>query len=377
MPAKTRVAPYINWQKPDFTKIVKTNKDFRSNYEAAMQYIHNSMTTGDLKKEVLKYLKNTKSQLLEQAKDIHENRFATIGKYVYLVNHRAELPENIEAGLAEKLNTLITEEYEKAQAAAKEKQAREKPAAAVNVISIQERLLERSRSVAGEIEGWLDDFILDKKQPAKTVEEFVNLYKANELKAPHMRHMEQIFARRTAEIKDLVENQNKELAEGYGNFNKAELKKLLAFFTNLNQACGMLQDAARATRAPKTKKPVSEEKQIAKLKYKKEDSTLGIASVNPVQIIGAKELWLFDTKTRKLGKYVASEYQDLGIKGTTITGFDESKSIQKTLRKPVDQLKEFRSAGKVALRKFLEDINAVDIKLTGRINKNQVLLKIG
>lgn len=374
MPAKTRVAPYINWQKPDFTKIVKTNKDFRSNYEAAMQYIHNSMTTGDLKKEVLKYLKNTKSQLLEQAKDIHENRFATIGKYVYLVNHRAELPENIETGLAEKLNTLITEEYEKAQAAAKEKQAREKPAA-VNVISIQERLLERSRSVAGEIEGWLDDFILDKKQPAKTVEEFVNLYKANELKAPHMRHMEQIFARRTAEIKDLVENQNKELAEGYGNFNKAELKKLLAFFTNLNQACGMLQDAARATRAPKTKKPVSEEKQIAKLKYKKEDSTLGIASVNPVQIIGAKELWVYNTKTRKLAQYKATDERGLAVKGTAILNFT-TDSAEKTLRKPADTLADFKKASKVKLRTFLKDIATVDVPANGKLNENHIILRV-
>lgn len=374
MPAKTRIAPYINWQKPDFTKIVKTNKDFRSNYEAAMLYIHNSMTTDDLKKEVLKYLKNTKSQLLEQAKNIHENRFATIGKYIYLVNHRAELPENIESGLAKKLNTLITEEYEKVQAAAKEKQAREKPAA-VNVISIQERLLERSRSVAGEIEGWLDDFILDKKQPAKTVEEFVNLYKANELKAPHMRHMEQIFARRTAEVKDLVENQNKELAEGYGNFSKAELKKLLAFFTNLNQACGMLQDAARATRAPKTKKPVSEEKQIAKLKYKKEDSTLGIASVNPVQIIGAKELWVYNTKTRKLAQYKATDERGLAVKGTAILNFT-TDSVEKTLRKPADTLADFKKASKVKLRTFLKDIATVDVPANGKLNENHIILRV-
>lgn len=374
MPAKTRVAPYINWQKPDFTKIVKSNKDFRSNYEAAMQYIHNSMTTGDLKKEVLKYLKNTKSQLLEQAKDIHENRFATIGKYIYLVNHRAELPENIEAGLAEKLNTLIAEEYEKAQAAAKEKQAREKPAA-VNVISIQDRLLERSRSVAGEIEGWLDDFILDKKQPVKTVEEFVNLYKANELKAPHMRHMEQIFARRTAEIKDIVENQNKELAEGYTNFTKPELKKLLAFFTNLNQACAMLQDAARATRAPKTKKPVSEEKQIAKLKYRKEDSSLGIASVNPVLILGAKELWVYNTKTRKLAQYKAADERGLAVKGTAILNFT-TDSVEKTLRKPADTLAEFKRASKVKLRTFLKDISTVDIPANGKINENHIILRV-
>jgi hypothetical protein len=77
-----------------------------------------------------------------------------------------------------------------------------------------------------------------------------------------------------------------------------------------------------------------------------------------------------------LGRYVATEFAELGVKGTTITGFDEHKSVQKTLRKPADQLKEFKAAGKVALRKFLDDINAVDTKMNGRINEDIILLKI-
>ena len=66
----------------------------------------------------------------------------------------------------------------------------------------------------------------------------------------------------------------------------------------------------------------------------------------------------------------------LSVKGTTIIGFNESESIQKTLRKPEDKIKEFQGLGKVKLRTFLEDINAVDIKLNGRINSDTVLLKV-
>ena len=101
-----------------------------------------------------------------------------------------------------------------------------------------------------------------------------------------------------------------------------------------------------------------------------------MVSINPADIIGAKELWIFNIKTRKLGKYVANEYMELGVKGTSITGYNENQSVQKTLRKPEDQLKEFKAAGKVALRKFLEDIKAVDIKLNGRINEDTILLKV-
>ena len=40
-----------------------------------------------------------------------------------------------------------------------------------------------------------------------------------------------------------------------------------------------------------------------------------------------------------------------------------------------EKLKEFHDAGKIKLRTYLEDINAVEIKLNGRINPETILLK--
>ena len=138
----------------------------------------------------------------------------------------------------------------------------------------------------------------------------------------------------------------------------------------------MLMQEAKVNKKPRAKKAVSKDKITAKLKYKKSDEPLKLVSVNPADIIGAQELWIFNSKTRKLGKYVAAEFQELGIKGTTITGFNEIKSVQKTLRKPAEQIKAFKEAGKVVLRKFLEEINAVDTKMNGRINEEIMLLKV-
>jgi len=137
-----------------------------------------------------------------------------------------------------------------------------------------------------------------------------------------------------------------------------------------------LAQEAKVNRKPKAKKTVPAEKIVAKLKYKKADEPLKLVSINPADILGAKELWTYNTKSRKLGKYIASEFADLGVKGTSIVNFDENKSVQKTLRKPIDQLKDFKAAGKVALRKFLDDINAVDTKMNGRINEEIMLLKV-
>jgi hypothetical protein len=84
---------------------------------------------------------------------------------------------------------------------------------------------------------------------------------------------------------------------------------------------------------------------------------------------------VFNVKTRKIGKYVAQEARTLTVKGTTIQDFDTGLSIAKTLRKPDTQLTEFNKCTKVQLRKYLDKINSVDVKLNGRINADTVLLK--
>jgi hypothetical protein len=138
----------------------------------------------------------------------------------------------------------------------------------------------------------------------------------------------------------------------------------------------MLGQEAKVNRKPRAKKAVPKDKIVAKLKYAKTNEPLKLVSINPADIIGSKELWVYNTKSRKIGKYVASEYLELSVKGTSIIGYNENLSVQKTLRKPEDQLKEFKAAGKVQLRKYLDDIKAVDIKLNGRISEDIILLRV-
>jgi hypothetical protein len=133
---------------------------------------------------------------------------------------------------------------------------------------------------------------------------------------------------------------------------------------------------SKINRAPRAKKMQPKEKIVGKMKYLKQHEPLKLVSINPTDIIGAKELWIYNIKSRKLGKYVAGEFDELSVKGTTILNYSESLSVQKTLRKPEEKLSEFKSAGKVQLRKFLEDINTTDTKLNGRINEDTVLLKV-
>jgi len=176
-----------------------------------------------------------------------------------------------------------------------------------------------------------------------------------------------------------------QLKEGYAHLKKADIAKYTQAITSLLDALDFVIEQSKAKRKPRVAKPKSADKLVAKMKYLKVDDKYKLTSVNPVDVVGASELWVFNVKTRKLGKYVAAnvdpkgmkrEGTGLSIKGTTIEGFDESLSVQKTLRKPEEQLKAFKSAGKVALRKFMEEIATTDTKLSGRLNPDTVLLKV-
>jgi hypothetical protein len=385
MAGKRSVGVYVSWPKPSFTTVVKTHKNFRTNFQGAMMYAHYELSSIDLKKEVVKYLRHldVKHPILDKIKDMHENRFTTVGKYMYILNHHGDIPDDILSGMMPALEKIIDEDEAKAAAEKKEAEyiASQNPCSknvgdsSKVVISIQDRLREKAREVAGEVEGWLDDFIIDKKSSAKTVEEFINLFKVYELKSPHMRHMQNIFERRAAHMAEVAEGADKDLVEGYSNFTKPELKKLDLFHRNLLKACAMMQEVAKVERAPRKKKPVSHDKVVSKLKYKKEDNTLGIVSMNPVNILGAKEVWIYNTKTRKLAQYKAIDERGLSVKGAGLLNYS-TDSMEKTLRKPVETLAEFKKASKVKLRTFLKDLSTLDTQAGGKLNEHHVILRI-
>ena len=276
----------------------------------------------------------------------------------------------------------------------------EKEKAGVYVPTIQERIAEQAWTTAEPIDEWLEGFVTNRADfNPKGFDFKTHFMKAGTTQA-HARKMKGFFENELADFEELdrmpTAGQLKkmdekeadlwaQLKEGYAHLKKADIAKYTSAIENLMQALDYIIDASKATRKPRVAKPKSADKLVAKLKFLKTDDKYKLASVNPVDVVGANELWTFNVKTRKLGKYVASNIDPKGmgrgttglqVKGTTIIGFDEAQSIQKTLRKPEEQLKAFKAAGKVALRTFLENINAVDTKMNGRINADTILLKV-
>jgi len=252
----------------------------------------------------------------------------------------------------------------------REEKQEEKKKANVYTPSIQERMREQLSDIIGQFEVWLDE------QPSKELPKVFEWLKANTVAQAHIGKIRSYYEPMQAEFTMLTsKNCPEDLAEGYRHLSKADIKQYLAWFDAIFADLDAYANLKRVARKARVKKAPSKEKLISKLKYKKDDSRFKIVSIDPAKILEATELWVFNTKTRKLGKYVAEPNMTLGIKGTTLLCYSEHASVQKTLRKPEEKLKEFNGAGKVALRKFLDDINAVATKMNGRLNADTVILK--
>jgi len=121
---------------------------------------------------------------------------------------------------------------------------------------------------------------------------------------------------------------------------------------------------------------VSPERLSAKFKYLKEFAELKLSSIAPAQLVGGSEAWLYDTKKRKLIHVMAdSHLGTFSVKGSAIVGFDTVTTLQKTLRRPAEQLKEILAGGKPTARKLFKDIKATETKFNGRGNDNLIILK--
>jgi hypothetical protein len=359
----------------------------------AKHFVHYEIESKDWLSKIKDYIRNNYDRKI--VANVNRLPDWKVGNYshwataaVLLEKNPDVVPEDYKNGIVKFVNKLA----EEGAAIAKEKAAEEKTVKTTYTPTIQERINEQVSNACEAIEEWLEGFVKDKKNFDPKGFDFTAHFSNMGVTQAHARKIAARYAgeleearlivnkptpAQIAKIKDEREKDYAEqLREGYSHLSKSEAQAYLTALETLAGACALVVDASKATRKPRVKKAPSKEKLVAKLKYKATDEKFQIASVNPLELVEATEIWVFNTKTRKLGKYVAADdCKVMSVKGSAIVGYDETLSVQKTLRKPEETLKEFKSAGKIKLRKFLEDIKTTETKLNGRINLDTIILK--
>jgi hypothetical protein len=339
----------------------------------SLNYYNYFFTQKDLKKYVVDWMKQMKDFTPEEIRKFERlgDRCVTMTTCGLIKAHTQGMPllekhiAYIDADILEAINGEQEEEIVVIEL------KDEKPKAYTP--TIQDRLNEKTSETIGELEGHYDEFIKNPNYNFKPYDYLVT----NNVPQSQLSKYEAVYQARFDELRQAYEKTEEQIAEGYSHYKAADFKRIMSFIDQILNDIIQYRGVKKATKKVRAPKSVSKEKVVSKLKYAKEDKVLRLVSINPADIIDAQELWVYNTKTRKLGKYIADSLKGpLNVKGTGIIGFDEHKSTSKTLRKPDEKLKEFARATKVELRKFLENIKATETKLNGRINVDTVLLRV-
>ncbi len=357
---------------PEFTDGEEINK---TQIGAGLNYYTYHKNVKDAKKYIAEYLidygRTDEAKQVKACPDVFI--ISTYGWIARMSTRGAKF--NVEMDVIERLNKHV--EYICKQGSLKKEKTTVKQEQRAKGPTIQDRIKDQSDEMDSQFVQWTDMYVENTNlfNPA-IIDPYGYLQSCNCTQA-HARRIKKDWETELIEFKEALKGTDQDLKEAYSHLLKNKrMEGLIELINRFIDACDVIVGESKATRKQRKKKPVSVEKQISKLKYKQTDATLGITSVNPIDIIGATMAIIYQCKYRKLGVYVADDDRGFKIKGTTLLNFSDANSTKKTLRKPKEQLNFAKKATKHKFGKWFEsEIKTTETKLTGRLSDDTVILQ--
>lgn len=319
-------------------------------------------STDQAKEFVVTYLKSIKHDRNEIKKVNKAKMPNSVGWMCRILSQGGHLPDGYQDRMWDRLKESIKNSEPDPELVVEEKP----------VISIQERVRDKTAELIGDLENQLDLFYKNGKLSFDPV----SWFRQKDVKPAISQKIAEYYKPLYAELYDALQGKDVELKEAYSHWKKPQLKAYVELVRSIISAAEGRAVVARAVRKPRKKKEKPASVIISKLQFKAEDTEYNIKSMKPVDILGCQQLWVFNSKYRTLAVYNAMGPSGLTVKGTTLVGFDEKTSIVKKLRKPEQTLPTLIAASKVTLRKFMDNIKCKPKEGTGRINTDTVLVRI-
>ena len=279
-----------------------------------------------------------------------------------------ERSEYWKQSLMKKLSDLIdmgkTLHHEKAMQA--------KVTSNVVTLSPQQRLQAKiSNTIMQDLLNLEDEWIEGEKASINVYD----LFRKHGLSGSAAQPVRQVVEGWLLDYEDAYHKRCEQAVEGYSHLKRPELNHRIKECQAMLEDLDRIKSAAKATRKVKVAKAPSLEKQVSKVKYKKEDNDFKIVSINPAQIVGKSHLICFNTKTRKLIEYKTESTDGFVISGTTIKNIN-SESRAWTLRKPMDILPSALSSTPKQFELLTKQITTKPTTPNGRINEDTILLRV-
>jgi hypothetical protein len=283
-----------------------------------------------------------------------------VGAYCYWLSLGNDAPEDTVQFMQEYFKDLIA----KGSLIVKEIQKIEKKQTVKP--SIQDRMREQLSEIIGHLDAEFDDLPADPK--------FFDFLKIKNVPQVHISKIRSYYEPILAEYKQLTQRKcSEDLKEGYSHLSKEDLKRSINWLTTLMTDLDAYEGTKKATRKRRVSKPKSADKLVQNVKYKKEDTTYKVTSIDPINIIDASILYVFNAKTRVFTVYKTDG--KLSMKGTTLQNFDDKESFSIKLRKPQEILPQVLKTTERKIDKMLGELNVKRTTPNGRINADTVILR--
>ena len=164
--------------------------------------------------------------------------------------------------------------------------------------------------------------------------------------------------------------------EGYSHIKRSVMRRRIKHVELMLADCDKLKAASAATRKVRKPRVKSADKQVVKMRYKKEDKDFKIVSINQISIVGAMRLYVFNAKTREITEYVSGSTSGFSVRGTTLQAVDLENSRKIRLRKPDDFLPIVQSKTIKQIDNAWKKLTTKESKPNGRINDDCILIKV-
>lgn len=324
----------------------------RSDLTRALNW-YNAMVEADEAREyLLEFYKNDKSTA-SMIKRVPDDRLPYTAAWVFRIHERGGV---LEEGMLDRAKNFVNQSLKFVTEIKEQKIVSDRP-------SIQDRVRDRVSDIIGSVEEMIDKG------------EEIQMYdwlRKNDIPAAHASKISDYYMPVADELMYAIQENN----EGYEKYTKKQLADKLAIYVSIVQDCDRYSGNVKKARAPRKKKAPTAEKLLKHFKYQKESNEYKLKSIDPTQVIGAQELWVFNTNNKVLTVFRARGPAGLTVKRTAIDGYDSETSMSKRVGRKTDEvLKQVLSGGKIVLRKLMDGVSANPTKLADRLSEQVILLR--
>lgn len=241
-------------------------------------------------------------------------------------------------------------------------------------ISIQDRLKNKvEQEVIKHLEKMLDDWIISDETKVSPIS-LTSYIRDGGIPAAGCKYIDSWLDKILEEFQGALDKSDPELVEGYSYLSKPALKNRISALQSLRDEVNKFVKTSKALKKPRKKKTKDASKQVANFKYQPNSKEYGLDSINPIRIVAAQTLFMFNTKARTLSVYYAENGAGFEVKGSGVKNFS-SDSFTTTLRKPTEILNKIISSTPRQINKVLESITTKRRKANGRSNAQTVIFK--